>query len=46
MRARLDADGVARVSAHVVADGLESAGRRLQRSALRMAPDESAVDAR
>ncbi|MGI9586271.1 MAG: hypothetical protein ACR2N7_11845, partial [Acidimicrobiia bacterium] len=44
MRERLDAEGVARISASVAADGLEAAGKRLQRSALRVqdgqAPDE------
>ena len=39
MRERLDAQGVARVSANVAADGLELVGRRLQRSALRVAED-------
>jgi hypothetical protein len=42
MRERLDAEGVARVSAHLAADGIESVGRRLQRSAFRVAPDGSA----
>ena len=39
MRERLDAQGVARVSANAAADGLEFVGRRLQRSALRVAED-------
>ena len=39
MKARLDADGVARASASVAADGIERIGRRLQRSALRIAPE-------
>ena len=39
MRERLDAEGVARVSANVAADGLEFVGRRLQRSSLRVAED-------
>jgi hypothetical protein len=42
MRERLDTDGVTRVSVHLAADGIESIGRRLQRSALRVAPDGSA----
>lgn len=43
MRERLDAQGVARVSASVAADGIEMVGRRLQRSSLRVATDEGAV---
>lgn len=39
MREKLDRRGMARVSASVAADGLEAAGRRLQRSTLRVAPD-------
>ena len=39
MRERLDAQGVARVSVSLAADGMEFAGRRLQRSALRVAQD-------
>ncbi|MGI9529212.1 MAG: hypothetical protein ACR2NG_05825 [Acidimicrobiia bacterium] len=38
MRERLDAQGVARVSANVAADGIEMVGKRLQRSSLRVAP--------
>lgn len=37
MRERLDAQGVARVSAVIAADGIEAVGRRLQRSSLRVA---------
>jgi hypothetical protein len=44
MRERLDAHGIARVSAYAAADGLESVGRRLQRSAFRVAPDGSAEE--
>ncbi|MGI9642455.1 MAG: hypothetical protein ACR2N9_06705 [Acidimicrobiia bacterium] len=40
MRERLDAQGVARVSANVAADGIEMVGKRLQRSSLRVATDE------
>ncbi len=36
MREKLDTEGVARISANVAADGLEAAGKRLQRSALRV----------
>ena len=39
MRERLDAQGVARVSANVAADGIEMVGKRLQRSAIRVAED-------
>lgn len=39
MREKLDAEGVARVSASLAADGMEMMGRRLQRSALRVAPE-------
>jgi hypothetical protein len=39
MRERLDAQGVARASALVTADGIEAVGRRLQRSSLRVADD-------
>ncbi|MGI9666993.1 MAG: hypothetical protein ACR2N2_07840 [Acidimicrobiia bacterium] len=39
MREKLDAQGVARVSANVAADGIEVVGRRLQRSAIKVAPD-------
>jgi hypothetical protein len=39
MRERLDTQGVARISANVAADGMELVGRRLQRSALRVAED-------
>lgn len=39
MREKLDAQGVARVSANVAADGIEMVGKRLQRSAIRVAPD-------
>lgn len=50
MRERLDAQGVARVSANVAADGIEFVGRRLQRSAIKVAPvgpaDGSEGDAR
>ena len=42
MRERLDAQGVARVSANVAADGIEIVGRKLQRSSLRVATDEAA----
>ena len=38
MRERLDAQGVARASANVAADGIEYVGRRLQRSAIKVAP--------
>ncbi len=40
MRERLDTHGVARVSAGIAADGIEAVGRRLQRSSLRVAPDD------
>jgi len=43
MRERLDAQGVARVSANLAADGIELVGKRLQRSSLRVATDEGAV---
>jgi len=43
MRERLDAQGVARVSASVAADGIEMVGKRLQRSSLRVTVDEGAV---
>lgn len=50
MRERLDSRGVARVSANVAADGIEYVGRRLQRSAIKVAPggppDGSAGDQR
>ncbi len=39
MREKLDAEGVARASAAVAADGMEMMGRRLQRSAFRVAPE-------
>lgn len=39
MREKLDAQGVARVSANVAADGMEMVGRRLQRSAIKVAPE-------
>lgn len=42
MRERLDAEGVARVSAVMAADGIEAVGRRLQRSSLRVAPTGTA----
>jgi hypothetical protein len=41
MRETLDAQGAARASANLVADGMELVGRRLQRSAIRLAPDGS-----
>lgn len=39
MREKLDAEGVARISASLAADGMEAMGRRLQRSALRVTPE-------
>lgn len=42
MRERLDAEGVARISAGIAADGIEAVGRRLQRSSLRVTTDERA----
>jgi len=42
MRERLDAHGVAVVSGSLAADTLEKIGRRLQRPALRLAPEGSA----
>ncbi len=39
LRERLDAEGVARISAGIAADGIEAAGRRLQRSSLRPVDD-------
>lgn len=41
IRDRIDAEGVVRVAAVMTADGVEAIGRRLQRSALRVAPDGS-----
>jgi hypothetical protein len=50
MRERLDAQGIRRVSANLAADGIEHMGRRLQRTAIRVAPGEppdgSTVDQR
>ena len=45
IRERLDADGVVRVAAVMTADGVEAIGKRLQRSALRVAPDRSPTGA-
>jgi hypothetical protein len=45
IRERIDADGVVRVAAVMTADGVEAIGRRLQRSALRVAPDGSRTGA-
>jgi hypothetical protein len=42
MRERLDAQGLRRASTDLAADGIEIVGRRLQRSAIRVAPDRSA----
>ena len=39
MRERLDAEGVARVGASFAADTIEFAGKRLQRSAIKVTPD-------
>jgi len=39
MKERLDAEGVARVGATFAADTIEFAGRRLQRSAIKVTPD-------
>jgi hypothetical protein len=39
MKERLDAEGVARVGASFAADTIEFAGRRLQRSAIKVTPD-------
>ena len=39
MKERLDAEGVARVGASYAADTIEFAGRRLQRSAIKVTPD-------
>ena len=44
VRERLDAEGVARISAGIAADGIEAVGRRLQRSALRVADDGNPAD--
>jgi hypothetical protein len=44
MREKLDAQGVTRVSASVAADGIEMVGRRLQRSAFRVAQDGGGPD--
>lgn len=44
MREKLDAQGVRRVSANLAADRIEAAGRRLQRSAIKVAPDEAEVE--
>lgn len=41
LRERLDTVGVSRASADLAADGIEFVGRRLQRSAIRVAPDRS-----
>ena len=38
MRERLDAEGVARVGASFAADTIEFAGKRLQRSAIKVTP--------
>jgi hypothetical protein len=45
MKERLDAEGVARVGASYAADTIEFAGRRLQRSAIKVTPDPDASDA-
>lgn len=45
IRDRIDADGVVRVAVAMTADGVEAIGRRLQRSALRVAPDGSRTGA-
>jgi hypothetical protein len=42
LRERLDAEGVARISAGIAADGIEAVGRRLQRSSLRPVDDGAA----
>ncbi|GMR02773.1 MAG: hypothetical protein BMS9Abin20_1121 [Acidimicrobiia bacterium] len=39
LKERLDAEGVARVGASLGADIIEFAGRRLQRSAIKVTPD-------
>jgi len=39
MKERLDAEGVARVGASFAADTIEFAGKRLQRSAIKVTPD-------
>jgi hypothetical protein len=41
MRERLDSQGISRASAGLAADGIEFVGRRLQRSAIKVAPDRS-----
>jgi hypothetical protein len=41
LRERLDSRGVSRASVDLAADGIEFVGRRLQRSAIRVAPDQS-----
>ena len=38
MRERLDAEGVARIGASFAADTIEFAGKRLQRSAIKVTP--------
>ncbi len=43
MKERLDAEGVARVSASLGADIIEFAGRRLQRSAIRITQDDADI---
>jgi hypothetical protein len=45
IRDRIDAEGVVRVAAVMTADGVEAIGRKLQRSALRVAPDGSRTGA-
>lgn len=43
LREQLTPDGVARASASLAADAIEAIGERLQRSALRQAPDQPDV---
>jgi len=45
MKERLDAEGVARIGASYAADTIEFAGRRLQRSAIKVTPDLESADA-
>ncbi|MEN8239661.1 MAG: hypothetical protein ABFR53_10715 [Actinomycetota bacterium] len=45
MKERLDAEGVARVGASFAADTIEFAGRRLQRSAIKVTPVPDTPDA-
>jgi hypothetical protein len=45
LKERLDAEGVARVGVSYAADTIEFAGRRLQRSAIKITPDPVDPDA-